>query len=83
MQAEGYDALLGLPGGQISIILADEDSVISADEWVQDSKAVLGEDGVDIRIIHGGHELPITDGRQIAMAAIEMWEKRCPRLCSL
>lgn len=64
----------GLPQGRICLVLATRDPVSVKDEWIEDSKAVLGEDGVDIQIVPGGHEIAITKGAEIASCIVKSWE---------
>jgi pimeloyl-ACP methyl ester carboxylesterase len=63
----------GLRSGRICLVLATRDPVVAKDEWIEDSRAVLGEDGVDIHIVPGGHEIAITKGKQIADIAMNSW----------
>lgn len=65
----------GLESGRICLILADKDPIVVASEWVEDAKAVLGEEAVDIRIVKGGHEIAISKGKEVARIAIDSWKK--------
>lgn len=65
---------LGLGLQRVCVILGDRDTLIVKDEWIQDTKAVLGEDGVDVRIISGGHEIAISKGKEVAETAISSWK---------
>lgn len=64
----------GLPQGRVCLILATRDPVAVKDEWIEDSKIVLGEDGVDIHIVPGGHEVAFTKGAEIASCIMKSWE---------
>ena len=63
----------GLTGGRICLILASRDPIVVKEEWIQDSRAVLGEDGVDVHVVQGGHEIAISKGRHVARIAMEAW----------
>ena len=63
----------GLPGGKVCLILADTDPVVVAEEWIEDSRAVLGEDGVHIHVVPGGHEIAISKGEVVAELTIAEW----------
>ncbi|KAM0256509.1 hypothetical protein ACHAQJ_004920 [Trichoderma viride] len=65
---------LGLGLQRVCVILGDRDTLIVKDEWIEDTKAVLGEDGVDIRVISGGHEIAISKGKEVAETAISSWK---------
>lgn len=65
---------LGLGLQRVCVILGDKDTLIIKDEWIEDTKAVLGEEGVDICVISGGHEIAISKGKEVAEAAISSWK---------
>lgn len=65
----------GLPGGRVCLILAENDLVVVKEEWTEDSKTVLGEDGVDIHVVSGGHEIAIAKGEVVAELAIASWKQ--------
>jgi pimeloyl-ACP methyl ester carboxylesterase len=60
----------GLSGGKILLILGESDPVIVKDEFVEDAKAVLGEDAVMVSIVAGGHEIAITGSSEVANAVL-------------
>ncbi|PTB61807.1 alpha/beta-hydrolase, partial [Trichoderma citrinoviride] len=67
---------LGGVGGllqRVCVVLGDRDTLIIKDEWIEDTRAVLGEDGVDVRVIPGGHEIAISKGKEVADAAVSSW----------
>ncbi|UNI16160.1 hypothetical protein JDV02_002625 [Purpureocillium takamizusanense] len=66
----------GLDGGRMCLILADRDPIVVKEEWIEDSKAVLGQDGVDIHVVGGGHEIAISKGREVADVAMAAWNRR-------
>lgn len=59
---------------RVCVILGDKDALIVKDEWIEDTKAVLGEDGVDIRVIPGSHSIAIYKGKEVVGAAISSWK---------
>lgn len=69
----------GLPGGKICLILAEKDPVAVPSEWEEDSREVLGEDGFDMHVVPGGHEIAISKGAAVADLAIHSWEKNIDR----
>ncbi|OAA56436.1 alpha/beta hydrolase [Cordyceps fumosorosea ARSEF 2679] len=66
---------VGMSTGRICLIVADKDPIIVGAECVEDTRAILGEDGVDAYILKGGHEIAISRGKEIANIAIESWTK--------
>lgn len=54
------------------MLLGQKDNVVFPDETAEDAKAVLG-DAVDIRILDGGHDLPVTDPKSVAKAIRDFW----------
>lgn len=69
--------LPGLSGGRVCLVLATRDPIVVAEEWIEDSKDVLSEQGVDIRVLTGGHEIGITKGIEVADVAMDSWGKQC------
>ncbi|PTB41264.1 uncharacterized protein TrAFT101_010117 [Trichoderma asperellum] len=65
---------LGLGLQRVCVILGDKDALIVKDEWIEDTKAVLGEDGVDVRVIPGSHSIAIYKGKEVVDAAISSWK---------
>lgn len=65
----------GLEGGKICLILAERDPIVVKEEWIEDSKLVLGVDGVDINVVKGGHDIAISKGKLVADLAIKSWER--------
>ncbi|KAJ2905720.1 hypothetical protein MKZ38_004587 [Zalerion maritima] len=53
-------------GGKVLMILGSQDPVIPMDETVQDAINILGEDGVQLAIVDGGHEVAITQADEVA-----------------
>ncbi|KAG9256698.1 alpha/beta hydrolase [Emericellopsis atlantica] len=65
----------GLPLGRVCLILAENDPVVVKDEWIQDSRHILGEFGVEIHVLPGGHEIAISRGEAVADIAMRSWEE--------
>ncbi|KAI2626337.1 alpha/beta-hydrolase [Xylaria nigripes] len=63
----------GLEGGKVLMLLGREDGVIVIDEAIEDVRAALGHDGVDIAVFEGGHELPITSSAAVAAHIDGAW----------
>ncbi|CAI6095363.1 unnamed protein product [Clonostachys chloroleuca] len=63
----------GLSSGKVCLVLATRDPVVVLDEWLEDSRKVLGEEGADIQILSGGHEIAITKGKEVADVAMRSW----------
>ncbi|KAL7892500.1 Alpha/Beta hydrolase protein [Trichoderma sp. SZMC 28014] len=61
---------------QVCVILGDKDALIVKDEWIEDTRAVLGEDGVDVCVIPGSHSIAIYKGKEVVDAAISSWKSR-------
>ncbi|PHH83940.1 hypothetical protein CDD83_2761 [Cordyceps sp. RAO-2017] len=59
----------GLVGGKICLILAERDPIVIKDEWIEESKTVLGEDGRHVFLLGGGHGIAISRGREVAAIA--------------
>ncbi|KAF3058906.1 hypothetical protein CFAM422_011943 [Trichoderma lentiforme] len=59
---------------RVCVILGDKDTLIIKDEWIEDTKAVLGEDGVEVCVISGGHEIAISKGKEVADVAMSSWK---------
>lgn len=55
-----------LHGGKVLMVLGSQDPVIPIEETVQDALETLGDDGVQLAIVDGGHELPITQADEVA-----------------
>lgn len=65
----------GMEGGKLCLILAERDPVVVKDEWIEDSKMVLGEDGVDVNVVKGGHDIAISKGIEVANIAMRSWKR--------
>jgi pimeloyl-ACP methyl ester carboxylesterase len=58
--------------GKVLLILGKEDTVIIAEEMCEDAEKVFG-DKVEIRVLDGGHEVPVTDAGVVAKTILEFW----------
>jgi pimeloyl-ACP methyl ester carboxylesterase len=63
----------GLPTGKICLILAEKDPIVVKDEWIEDSREVLGAEAVDVHVMKGGHEIAIARGKEVAQLAMQSW----------
>lgn len=59
--------------GKVLLLLAKDDNVVIADEISQDAQSALGPDAVEIRVLDGGHELPVTDAEIVARTILDFW----------
>ncbi|GAB7338352.1 hypothetical protein MBLNU457_4655t1 [Dothideomycetes sp. NU457] len=66
-------AVEGLHRGKVLMILGMSDNVIVANETSQDAKGVLGE-GVEIKTLFGGHDLPIVESEAVAGTIFDFWK---------
>ncbi|KAG9599453.1 alpha/beta-hydrolase, partial [Aureobasidium melanogenum] len=60
--------------GKVLLLLGKDDTVVVADEMCEDAKEVLGN-AVDIRVMDGGHELPVTDADIVAQTILDFWNQ--------
>ncbi|KAI4734433.1 putative alpha/beta hydrolase [Aureobasidium sp. EXF-12298] len=60
--------------GKVLLLLGKDDTVVIADEMCEDAKEVL-RDAVDIRVMDGGHELPVTDADVVAQTILDFWSQ--------
>jgi predicted esterase len=56
----------------VLLILGKEDTVIIAEEMCEDAQKVFG-DKVEIKVLDGGHEVPVTDASIVAETILEFW----------
>lgn len=63
----------GLHKSKVFMVLGATDSVVIAEEVIEDAKAVLGNGNVEIVLLEAGHELPITKSTQVAEAMWQFW----------
>ncbi|KAK6003196.1 hypothetical protein QM012_001041 [Aureobasidium pullulans] len=61
--------------GKVLLLLGKDDTVIIADEMSEDAKEVMGS-AVDIRMMDGGHELPVTDADVVAQTILDFWNQQ-------
>ncbi|KAG9669518.1 alpha/beta-hydrolase, partial [Aureobasidium melanogenum] len=59
---------------KVLLLLGKDDTVVIADEMCEDAKEVL-RDAVDIRVMDGGHELPVTDADIVAQTILDFWSQ--------
>jgi pimeloyl-ACP methyl ester carboxylesterase len=63
----------GLKEGRVMLVLGEADGVIVKEELVEDATKVLGEDGIEVVQVEGGHEVPFTKGREIGDILMRFW----------
>ncbi|KAI5198174.1 putative alpha/beta hydrolase [Aureobasidium subglaciale] len=59
---------------KVLLLLGKEDNVVVAEEMQEDARNAMG-DKVDIRILDGGHELPVTDATIVATTISHFWNQ--------
>jgi pimeloyl-ACP methyl ester carboxylesterase len=69
----------GLIGGTVCIVLGEDDVYVHKHELIQDAMNVLGEDGVEIHVLEGGHEIAIAKGKEVAQVAMNSWRGKAPK----
>lgn len=77
-RADPHDAAKaahGLRERKVLLVLGADDGVIIADELSADAKTVLGEDGVEIKMIKAGHDLPISESGAVLGAILAFWRE--------
>jgi hypothetical protein len=70
----------GLPGGQICLILAEQDVVVVKDEFMEDVKNFLCAEDIDTYVLGGGHEIAVSKGKEVASIAMQSWTRETKRL---
>jgi len=58
---------------KVLLVLGEDDSVIVADETSEDARAVFGEAMVSVKILSGGHDLPIVKSKEVADVILDFW----------
>jgi hypothetical protein len=69
------DALPGLPGGKVCLIVAEKDVIVVGDECATDAGEILGTEAVEIHVLGGGHEIAISRARDVNSIAMEFWNR--------
>ena len=64
----------GLKNGKVLIIGGSNDSLIVKDELIDDATEVLGANNVEFEFMDAGHELPITQSREIVQYILNFWQ---------
>lgn len=70
------NAPTGLPNGQICLVLAERDITVVTNEFLEDSRDILGVEDVDLNIMRGGHEVGILQGKDVASIAMHHWSRQ-------
>jgi len=67
-------AVEGLHRGKVLMILGTSDNVIVANQTSEDAKSVLGSEGVEVKTLVGGHDLPIVESEAVAGTIFDFWK---------
>jgi pimeloyl-ACP methyl ester carboxylesterase len=59
--------------GKVLLLLGKDDTVIIAEEMCEDAEQALGKEAVEICVLDGGHELPVTDADVVAQTILDFW----------
>ncbi|KAF4553128.1 Hypothetical protein D9617_8g051410 [Elsinoe fawcettii] len=62
-----------LRAGKVLMVLGADDGVIVKDEVQEDAQACLRSDGLEIRTVEAGHDLPIVKAKEVADHIIDFW----------
>ena len=65
--------------GKVLLILGKTDDIVLAEEVGEDAKLALGEDSVDVRVLDGGHDLPITNAEMVTRSVLDFWATHSPQ----
>jgi pimeloyl-ACP methyl ester carboxylesterase len=74
-QSQSLPSANRLIEGKVLLLLGKDDTVIIADEMCEDAQSVLGSDALEIRVLDGGHELPVTDAEVVAQTILDFWNQ--------
>lgn len=66
----------GLQGGRICLVLADRDVIVVKDEFLEDVQGLLCMENVEVQVLKGGHEVAVSQGKDVASIAIESWNRK-------
>jgi hypothetical protein len=69
------DALPGLPGGKVCLIVAERDVIVVGDECASDAAEILGTEAVETHVLSGGHEIAISRSREVISIAVGFWNR--------
>ena len=64
----------GMTEGKVLLMLGKDDSIIVADEIGPDAEKVLGKENVEVRVLDGGHDLPVANADGCAKAIGDFWD---------
>lgn len=63
----------GLLEEKVLLLLGKDDGVIVADEVAADATEALGRYNVEIKVLEGGHDLPVANAMGCAEAIVDFW----------
>jgi hypothetical protein len=69
------DALPGLTGGMVCLIVAESGIIVVGDECASDAAETLGTETVETHILSGGHEIAISRSRDVNSIAMGFWNR--------
>ncbi|KAF2223688.1 Alpha/Beta hydrolase protein [Elsinoe ampelina] len=64
-----------LKGGKVLMVLGTEDGVIVKDEVEEDARECLGADGLEVRTVEAGHDLPIVKAKEVVAHIVDFWSR--------
>lgn len=71
--SEEGEQIPGLKEGKVLIVVGETDGVIVKEELLEDATRVLGEDGIEVVVVEGGHEVAFTKGEEIGDVVMRFW----------
>ncbi|KAI0135141.1 alpha/beta-hydrolase [Daldinia grandis] len=72
---KGASPIPGLHAGKVLMILGEDDPVVVKNETIEDARKMLGYEGVEIAVLPGGHEIPISASSRIADTVEDFWHR--------
>jgi pimeloyl-ACP methyl ester carboxylesterase len=70
------DALPGLTGGKVCLIVANSDVIVVGDECASDAAEILGTEALETHVLSGGHEIAISRSRDVSSIAMAFWNRK-------
>lgn len=65
----------GLQGGKALMVLGRQDGVIVMNEVSEDAREVLGDEGLVVKVLDGGHDVPISKSKEVVETILEFWKE--------
>lgn len=73
LSRQNEDKLPGLRPGKVLLLLGKDDSVVVADDTAADAVELLGKENVQVKVLPGGHEVPITHVQTCVQVMRNFW----------